>query len=154
MPMIRGFHAFTFLFVPALAFAFASPSAAQTGIGVYDGLDAGEPPPSLLTACTLQPSTIASFSLFWTEPEALTHAAWKIPIASCTACPTGRLLINSVRSRLRWFGACSAQAQVSIVGAAPGPNGCLVPDTNVVVCAPTTRTIARPRTGPGLYTLP
>lgn len=74
--------------------------------------------------------------------------AWKIPTSSCTTCPTGApLMLKSVRFRMRWPFACSAQARVSIVGAMPGPN-CLVPDPANVICAPTTTTISS--TAPGV----
>jgi hypothetical protein len=42
---------------------------------------------------------------------------------------------------MRWLKACSAQAEVSIVGGVPGPN-CLVPDPSQVLCAPITQTIS------------
>src|SRR4029078_538791 len=42
--------------------------------------------------------------------------------------------------RLRWFGPCSAQAQVLVVGSRQGAT-CIEPDTTVVLCPPATYTI-------------
>lgn len=98
-------------------------------------------PEAIAGVCTLQPGPIAGFSTSF-SPNVWTSFAWRIPLSSCTACPAPQnLQINSVAIRVRWFNLCSAQAEVSIVGAT-GPSTCRVPDPTNVLCGPATSTIS------------
>jgi hypothetical protein len=100
------------------------------------------PPTQVAAACTLAPGGLAAISFIWDAPEELTSFAWKIPVASCAACAsTGLVIPRAVTMRMRWLKACSAQAEVSIVGSTQGAN-CLVPDPSQVLCGPVTQTIS------------
>jgi hypothetical protein len=105
--------------------------------------------------CVLEPAARGNISYILSSPDVFRKVAWRIPFASCTACPaTQALQINSMAFRVRWFGACTATAEVSIVGAT-GPATCRVPDTTNVLCPPVTHTIVNPSGGVGvIYTLP
>lgn len=105
--------------------------------------------------CVLQPAPRASFAYVLNAQEVYRNVAWRIPFASCPVCPAPQILqINSMAFRIRWFGVCSAAAEVSIVGAT-GPSTCRVPDTTIVLCPPVTYTIDNPSGMPGvIYTLP
>jgi hypothetical protein len=104
-------------------------------------------------ACTLTPGAMQSVSFFWTPPEELTAAAWKISASTCDACAaTGGLTPTSVSFGVRWFRSCSALAQVLIVGARTD-GGCPVPDTTKVLCGPATFTISNNRGGIKAHTL-
>src|SRR5205085_570376 len=80
--------------------------------------------------------------------------AWKIPAASCIQCPeSAALKPRNLTFRMRWFKACVAQVEVSIVGSMPG-NGCLEPNPAQVLCGPTTQTISTPVAGTLAYAIP
>ena len=123
---------------PALAAPTAQPAVQ---VVTDEGWLVSPDSPATPAACTIAAGSVNSFHYFWTPPEELKTFAWRVPTASCGDCPPGASLnLKSVRFRIRWPFACSAQAQVSIVGAMPGP-GCLVPDTNQVICPAATYTI-------------
>src|SRR5262245_13012960 len=111
--------------------------------------------PSIPAAsCTMAPGAIGTTAFFWTPPEELTSVAWKIPTSSCTTCgPNPALSLTSASFRMRWFRACSATAQISIIGASQGDT-CMVPDTSRVLCGPITQPFAPVGNGNVLYTVP
>lgn len=151
MPMTRSFRWFSFLC--GCVAVLASPAAVRAGVATIESDDPA-PPPAVSGACLLQPGPINSFSFFWTPPEALHTMAWKIPTGSCAACPSGALNLNAVTFRMRWPIVCSATAEVLIVGAKQGVT-CLEPDTTIVLCGPTSQTIARVGSGLNvLHTIP
>ena len=133
----------------AVPLALAAPTAAHAvQVEIDGGWLVSPEPPAAPAACTIAAGSVNTFHYFWTPPEELRSMAWRIPTASCTDCPPGSSLnLKSVRFRVRWPIACSAQAKVSIVGAVPGP-GCLLPDTNNVICPEVTYTIRN--TTPGV----
>jgi hypothetical protein len=136
--MTRSSRWFPFL----LAVTLTAPAAAIAG-GVALEDDAGTPPPPAPSAaCTLTPGDANTFSFIWTPPEELRTYAWKLPTGSCAACPSGTLELDALTFRMRWPFACSATAEVLIVGAVQGAT-CLEPDTTNVLCGPTSHTIAR-----------
>jgi len=106
------------------------------------------------SACTLEPGPIdLSTSYVWTSPDAFRTLAWRIPRASCTACAANvGLAVQRVSFRVRWFGPCTATAEVSVVGAT-GPAGCRVPDPNQVLCGPTSYPISGVTSGGVIHTL-
>jgi hypothetical protein len=111
-------------------------------------------PQATNAACTLEPGPISGTSYVLQPPDAFTAVAWKIPMSSCTACPSPAALdLKTVSFRVRWFGACTATAEISIVGAQPGP-GCLVPDPTQVLCGPVSYSISGTAAGGVVYTLP
>lgn len=123
-----------------LASALPAPGAADPSPVLLP--DAASPAPdaqvqTTAAACTLEPGPIeTSASYAWTLPDAFSNVAWLVPRASCTACAPGLgLEIKTVSFRVRWFGACTATAEVSIVGAT-GSTGCRVPDPNHVLYGP------------------
>lgn len=142
-------------FCIALAASVPASAHADSVHLIDDALNAaaGEPA-SATAACTLTPGTMRTVAYIWTPPEQLTAVAWKIPAASCIACAAGSgLSLTNVSFGVRWLGACSAQAQVLIVGAS-GTSGCLAPDTTQVLCGPTTYTISSPSASLQLHSLP
>jgi hypothetical protein len=85
--------------------------------------------------CTLESGPISSTSYRYVEPDAFTSFAVRIP--SCGACPEPQTLaVRTISFRVRWFAACAAQAEVSIVRAVAS-GGCLAPDPTQVLCGPT-----------------
>jgi hypothetical protein len=119
--------------------------------------DRATPPAEAKTgaaACTLEPGPIeTSFSYAWTTPDAFRALAWRIPRASCTACaPNVGLAVRKVSFRVRWFGACTATAEVSVVGAT-GPAACRVPDPNQVLCGPSAYPISGVASSGVIHTL-
>jgi hypothetical protein len=142
-------------FLVAAPIAISAPSLAH-GVGPSPDGAALEPdaPLPVSAACTLEPGPINTFSYIWSPPEELQTYAWRIPASGCAACPApGALSPTKVTIRMRWLFACSAQVQVSIVGALPGP-GCLLPDTNQVLCGPATYTISGPGNVAAIHALP
>lgn len=120
----------------------AMPTLAGAASVPLEISDAAPPPAEArvgAATCTLEPGPIeTSVSYAWTTPDAFRALAWRIPRASCTACaPNVGLAVRKVSFRVRWFGACSATAEVSVVGAT-GPAACRVPDPNQVLCGPAT----------------
>ena len=116
----------------ALGLAAAQASAASPTVEVETSASAPAAPQAT-SVCTLSAGNARATSFIWTPPEELTSMAWRIPVASCAACAPAPLLIKSLSFRLRWLFACTAQAQVLIVGAKPGTS-CLEPDTTNVLC--------------------
>lgn len=114
-------------FLVAVAGAFTVPQPALAAAGVPGA------------ACTLAIGSPKTTAFIWTPPEELTAMYWKIP--ACTACGTSGITAKSLSFRLRWFGPCSAEATVLVVGAKPGAT-CAEPDTTLVLCPPATCTIA------------
>jgi hypothetical protein len=116
-----------------------SPGGADSApILVHDDASPAEArAPAVTATCTLEPGPIqTSFSYAWTTPDAFTDLAWLAPRASCTACgPSFGLEIKTVSFGVRWFGACSATAQVTIVGST-GTVGCRVPNPGNVLYGP------------------
>jgi hypothetical protein len=53
---------------------------------------------------------------------------------------------------MRWFRACSASAEVSIVRATQG-DSCLVPDPTQILCGPVTQTLVAPGNANVIYTV-
>jgi len=94
-------------------------------------------------ACVLEPMGPRTNSTIAFGPEeAYTAIATLIDPASCLACPAPASLdLNSVKFRLRWWNACSATAEVSVVGVTGAP-GCPAPDLGNVLCAPVSYEIA------------
>ena len=146
------------LSLPALLLlALAAPPAARAGQPLSENA-AIEPVPSpeaVAAACVLAPGPPNTFAWIWETPEELTSVAWKLPLSTCSSCAAsgGVLNLTNVRIRLRWFKACSAQAQVSIVGARQGAT-CLEPDPTNVLCPPATYTISSTINGGVNHTLP
>lgn len=104
-------------------------------------------------ACLLAPAPRIPVSYTQFAPEHYTSFAWRIPTGSCTACSAPQdLIINSVSFRIRWFTACTAQAEVSIVGAT-GPPECRVPDPDNVLCGPALYPVSGTGSESVLYTL-
>ena len=101
-----------------LLLTLAAPSAARAGHSVVEDEATGPAPTpeTVAAACVLSPGPPNTFAYIWTPPEELKSVAWKLPIASCTACAAsgGVLNVTNVRFRMRWFKACSAQAEISI----------------------------------------
>lgn len=100
----------------------------------------------------LSAGSLRTISFFFTPPEEMTSMAWKIPTASCATCGSAGLTLKTVTFRLRWFSVCTAQAQVSVVGAKLGAT-CLEPDTMNVLCPPMTYSIAGIGNATVLHTL-
>ena len=116
---------------------YAAAFAATTGIAA---------------TCTLEPGPISATSLAFSQPDAFTAMAGRI--APCAACPSPQTLdLKTVSIRVRWLSACTAQAEVSIVGAT-GTAGCLVPNPTQVLCGPTLHTISSPGQVGIIHTLP
>ena len=111
-----------FFFVVVSAFTIPQPALA-----------AGSAPDSVSAACTLAIGTPKTKAFIWTPPEELTSMFWKIP--ACAACEGSGVTAKSLSFRLRWFGPCSGQAQVLVVGSRTGANG-VEPDTTAVLCPP------------------
>lgn len=104
--------------------------------------------------CVLETAPRIPVSYNQVTPNYFTSFAWRIPTSNCTACPAPQnLLINSVSLRIRWFSACTAQAEVLIVGAT-GPAGCRVPDPNNVLCGPAIYPVSGAGSESVLHTLP
>jgi len=154
--MTTRFAALAPALVLASCLAAPLPGLAAEGppiMVVDDGASgpAGTKPVGATGACVLEPNPRTTMSVFFKLPDAFTSLAWHVP--ACSACPSPLgLRINSLTMGIRWFTTCSAQVEVSIVGAT-GPSGCRVPDPSNVLCGPLTHTIS----GTGvtaLHTLP
>jgi hypothetical protein len=105
-------------------------------------------------ACTIETGPIGNVSSAWQGPDFLTAIATPIQPTQCSACPSPQILtLNSVSFRLRWLTACSATAEVSIVGATGSP-GCLAPDPSQVLCGPLSYTVSGPGSVGIVHTLP
>ena len=95
----------------ARSVAAAVPSVQLEDVGVAS-------PENTTASCTIEPGPIGPTAIAWSSPYAWQTLAWRIPSGSCQACPAPQLLnVTAVRFRVRYVGACSASAQVSIVGA-------------------------------------
>ncbi len=145
--MIARFAALAAALVLASWFVAPMPGLAAGGqpiIVVDDGARGPDDSATQSTAgvCILEPAPLDLLNYVLALPDVYTSFAWRIPFSSCTACPAPQTLqINSVTIRIRWFSVCSAQAQVSIVGAT-GPSTCRVPDPTNVRCGPAMYTIS------------
>jgi len=137
----------------ALSLVLALPVLAGPVVRSVDPLEVGATDAPLAATCTLAPGSIASISFIWTAPEELTSYAWRIPVSSCAACAsTGLITPRSVTFRMRWLKACSATAQVSIVGSKQGAT-CLEPDTTQVLCATVQQGISGTGNGTVFHTI-
>ncbi len=140
--MTRSPRSFAWFAWFIVAILHAAPGSAAPPLVTLD--DRSESPamtqPSAAT-CLMEPGPIqTSTSYFWTSPDAYSDVAWLIP--SCASCAPGSALeLKTLSFRVRWFGACTAHATVSVVGAT-GPEGCPVPDVNTVLHAPVSYTIS------------
>src|SRR5262245_12947921 len=110
----------------------ALPAPGSAASAPLEILDPTSPPVVAGTgaaACTLEPGPIdLSLSYAWPSPDAFRMVAWRIPRAACAACPANvGLAIKNVSFRVRWFGLCTAGAEVSVVGAT-GAAECRLPD--------------------------
>ena len=105
-------------------------------------------------ACVLEPGPVSTgTSYYWNTPDAFTHLYWRIPQQECAACAGQGLNPATIQFRVRWFGPCAAQAEVSIVGVT-GPPNCRVPDPANVLCGPVTHPIVGTGVGSAYHTLP
>ncbi|NOT34918.1 MAG: hypothetical protein HOP12_12210 [Candidatus Eisenbacteria bacterium] len=137
-------------FVACPATLLAAPIAGPEDEIAIEADDA----PVVNATCTLTPGPVNNFSFIWTPPEELKTVAWKVPTANCAACAaTGAVTPTSLRFRMRWLGACSAQVQFSIVGAVQGAT-CLEPDPTRVLCSPSNFTITGTGSTNVIHTLP
>lgn len=138
MASLRMFTAcFAFLLAAGGMSTPAIGSTAPIPVPELDGTAPFQVDRSGAATCSLEPGPLqASMSYAWTVPDAFSDVAWLIPRGSCAACgPTFGLELKTVSFRVRWFGACTATAQVSIVGAT-GAAGCRVPDPGYVQYGP------------------
>jgi hypothetical protein len=105
-------------------------------------------------SCLLEPAPLTTVYYSVAAPGSFDHLAWRIPVQSCAACAPGQALdIKTVSFRIRWRGACSAQARISLIGGT-GPPGCRVPDTTSVLCGPDLHTLSAPGAVTLTHTLP
>jgi hypothetical protein len=136
--------------------ACAMPAPAGAASAPLEISDTASPPVVTRTsaACTLEPGPIeTAFSYAWPTPDAFRTLAWRIPRASCTACaPNVGLAVKTVSFRVRWFGPCAANAEVSVVGVT-GPPGCRVPDPAQVLCGPASYVIVGFTSAGAVHTL-
>lgn len=103
-------------------------------------------------ACALEPGPVSiGSSYFWTTPNAFTTLYWRIPWQACEACGGDGLNPTTAQFRIRWWGPCTAQAEVSIV---TGPTNCVVPGSGNVLCGPVTHTIVGTASASAYHTLP
>lgn len=153
--MHRWFRRILPTFLLLLTVAVPPAALASHPVAEDQATDPVPAPEAVAAACVLVPGPPNTFAYIWTPPEELQSVAWKLPIGACTACAAsgGVLNVTNARIRMRWLRACSAQAEISIVGAAPGPN-CLVPDPTQVLCGPATYTISGVTNGSVNHTLP
>lgn len=130
-----------------IALGLAMALAPGTGHGAEPSVQEDDPAPGAsrihapAAACDLEPAPILSTNSYtWTTPDAFSDLYWRVP-APCPVCDPGQSLdLKTVAFRIRWFGACTAQAEVSLVGSI-GPPGCRVPDPSQVVCGPVSHPI-------------
>jgi flagellar hook capping protein FlgD len=105
-------------------------------------------------ACLLEPGPVTTVYYSVQAPGSFEHLAWRIPIQSCAACGPGQGLdLETVSVRIRWRGACTAQAEVSVIGVT-GPPGCRRPDDANVLCGPDLHTLSGPGAVAVTHTLP
>ena len=125
---------------PVLACCLAATGLAATEPPLIEVVDGTTPDDGRLQTpsgvCVLEPGPRIPLSYVRQPPGYLTSFAWRLPLSACSACPAPQtLIVNSVAFSVRWFSVCSAEAEVSIVGAT-GPTDCRVPEPTNMLCEP------------------
>lgn len=150
MPLRRAL-----LLVVSLSLAASLPSTGSADpaapMVIEDLLPQGGGLPSLDASCVLSPGPVGASSVVFT-PEVYTAVATLVDPQSC-ACPlASSIVLRTVSFRVRWFEACSATAEVSVVGSTGG--ACPAPDLGRVLCGPVSHPISSAGAVGVTYTLP
>jgi hypothetical protein len=98
--------------------------------------DTPVPVEAVTGVCTVEPAPPGATSYTFGAGR-WRDLVWRIHPGACEACPFPQALaMESVAFRVRWLGKCTAQVELTIIGAT-GPAACPQPDTTNVLCGPT-----------------
>lgn len=97
--------------------------------------DAPVPVEAVTGVCTVEPAPPINNSYYFNQGR-WNNFVWRIHPDACEACPFPQALaMESVAFRVGWIGKCTAQVELTIIGAT-GPAACPQPDTTNVLCGP------------------